>query len=113
MANEGLSYIPEVKAPPRPRKKDRLRKRKRAGKQSACDIDWENHKEKDEEPDHVMRARAADWQLHEAMRIAEEFALLRPGTRATEIKLKHIAGVVRVSRLWAKLAKALTAKQGA
>lgn len=72
---------------------------------SACAIDWENHREKDDEPDSVMRARAVDWQLHEALRLAKEFALLRPGTVKTEWKSKYLVRINKVFNAWADLRK--------
>lgn len=79
---------------------------------SACEIDWEHYKDDEEESDSVTNLRAADWQLHEAERLAEEFALLRPGTRAKDIKNKHVEMAVTISRKWKKLAARLLDKQG-
>jgi len=70
---------------------------------SACDINWENHREDDTETDAQVRARAVEWQLHEAIRLAEEFALLRPGTRASEIKITTIRRVGTVITAWRNL----------
>lgn len=65
---------------------------------SACDIDWEQHQE-DDEPDSVMRARAAEWQLIEVERIIErDFALLRPGTMPAEIKQKHWVRIRKIGK---------------
>jgi hypothetical protein len=44
--------------------------------------------------------------------LAEEFALLRPGTKASDIKNKHVQAVVTISRKWKKLAATLQDKQG-
>ena len=60
----------------------------------ACDMDWEKDPDFDGEPEHLMRARAMDWQLSELLRIAgSDCALLRPGTLSGEIKDKHLAGL--------------------
>jgi hypothetical protein len=66
--------------------------------ESACDIDWEHYKDDDSEPDHVMHARAADWQLHEAERMALEFALLRRGARPDKTALQRIDQVIQAWR---------------
>jgi hypothetical protein len=79
---------------------------------SACEIDWEHYKDDEEEADSVTNLRAADWQLHEGARLAEEFALLRPGTKASDIKNKHVEAVMTISRKWKRLAATLLDKQG-
>jgi hypothetical protein len=66
--------------------------------ESACDIDWEWHREDDSESDAVMHARAAEWQLHEAERMALEFALLRAGARPTKTVLQRIDQVIKAWR---------------
>jgi len=78
-----------------------LRRRRRFGAlfpkgSPACDIDWEHDKDFDAEPDDLQRSRAADWQLHEALRLAREFALLRPGTEPTEISKRWRRVIPRV-----------------
>lgn len=58
----------------------------------ACGIDWEQDADFDGEPEHMLRARAMEWQLAELFRIGgKECALLRRGTLAGEIKDKHLA----------------------
>jgi hypothetical protein len=106
----GVKLATVIKA--RKGKKRGRKKKPRPPKQlSACDTDWETYQEEGE-PDQVMRARAVDWQLKEALRLVRDFALLRPGTKASEIRNKHIQDAVSISRAWKKLADALTLKQG-
>ena len=62
------------------------------------------------EPDSVTRATASDWQLKQAMRLAEELALLRPGTAPHEISRQTLRRVRRVQRAWAALWKELRAR---
>jgi hypothetical protein len=81
------------------------------GTGSACDINWENHREDDSETDAVMRARAVEWQLHEAERLALEFALCRPGTQPHEIRPKFIKNIFKISRVWKKLGQQLSGGQ--
>ena len=64
------------------------------------DVDWEWDKEHPHEPDSVTRATASDWQLKEAMRLAEEFAFLRPGTQPHEISKGTLRRVRQVQRAW-------------
>jgi hypothetical protein len=82
----------------------------KGGNGSACDINWENHREDDSESDAIVRARAVDWQLYEAERLALEFALCRPGTQVHEIKPKFIKKISKVIRAWKKLEKQLKPK---
>jgi hypothetical protein len=77
----------------------------------ACDIDWENHRENDSESDAVMRARAADFQLHEAERLALEFALRRRGTQPIEITAGRLARARRVMRAWRELVRELRSRR--
>lgn len=73
----------------------------------ACDLDWE-HDQEEGEPDSVLRARAAKWQMLEAERLAVEFALLRDGTTTNEIKASvHIAGARKIARHWEQVAEKL------
>jgi len=61
---------------------------------AACDMDWEHDADFDAEPEHLIRARAMEWQLSELLRIGgADCALLRPGTLSGEIKDKHLAGL--------------------
>jgi hypothetical protein len=78
----------------------------------ACDIDWEHDKDFDAEPDDLQRRRAADWQLFEALRLAREFALLRPGTEPVEISKRRrriMPRVREVIREWKQLLAKLRA----
>jgi hypothetical protein len=77
---------------------------------SACDINWENHQEDDSESDAVIRARAVQWQLFEAVRLAEEFALRRPGTQPSEIKPVLDRKICKVITAWEKLRKEMRSK---
>jgi hypothetical protein len=79
---------------------------------SACAINWENHREDDGESDAVVRARAVEWQLHEAERLANEFALRRPGTQRSEIKPALKRKIGKVIAAWRRLQKEMQAKQG-
>jgi hypothetical protein len=79
---------------------------------SACDIDWENHREDDSESDAQVRARAVEWQLHEAVRLAEEFALRRPGTQAREIKRATVRKIAKVITAWRLLHKEMQRRVG-
>jgi hypothetical protein len=72
---------------------------------SACAINWENHREEPGEPDRVVRKRALEWQLHEATRLAEEFALRRPGTHFTEVTDAVLRKIAKVIVAWKKLQK--------
>ena len=74
------------------------------------DVDCEWDKETPFEPDSVTRATASDWQLKQAMRLAEELALLRPGTAPHEISRQTLRRVRRVQRAWAALWKELRAR---
>jgi hypothetical protein len=69
---------------------------------TACDIDWEHHKEQ-EEAVAEARARGAAYQMHEGLRLAEEFRLLERGVRPSEIKAKHIRQTAKVATAWRKL----------
>jgi hypothetical protein len=71
--------------------------------ESACDIDWEHYKDDDSEPDSVMHERAADWQLHEAQRLALEFALLRPGVQPQQITKTVLQRIDQVIQAWREL----------
>jgi hypothetical protein len=79
---------------------------------SACDIDWENHRESPTETGAHIRKRAVDWQLHEAVRLAEEFALCRPDTERREITLTIVRKINGVIKAWKKLHKDMLAKAG-
>jgi hypothetical protein len=76
-----------------------------------CDFDFENDKDYSGEPDSVFRARAADWQLDEALRLAEEFAWLRPGTEAHEIKASDLKRVQKVIKAWTNTLRKLKGKK--
>ena len=105
VGQDGRSYPASTAKPPaKPVKSNGSRR-----PQSACDIDWEDHREDDDEPDSVMRARAAEWQLHEGYRLGEEFAMFRPGTEQKEVKRKYIEEANRISRLWKKRADQMLA----
>jgi hypothetical protein len=67
---------------------------------SACAINWENHREDESETDAIVRARAVEWQLHEAIRLAEQFALRRRGTQRCEIKPKWLRKIGMVIMSW-------------
>jgi hypothetical protein len=68
----------------------------------ACDIDWENYKE-DDEPDSVLYANAAEYQLYEARRMALEFGLLRRGAQPQQITETVLQGVDQVIQAWREL----------
>jgi hypothetical protein len=62
------------------------------------------------EPDSAFRARATDWQLMEAQRLAKEFALLKPGTQPKEISARRrrvLPRVRAVIRVWRELLEKL------
>src|SRR5262245_27537436 len=59
------------------------------------------------ETDAVIRARAVKLQLHEALRLGEEFALRRPGTQAKEITRARIKEAHKVASAWKGLAAEL------
>lgn len=79
---------------------------------SACDINWENHRESPTETGAHIRKRAVDWQLYEAVRLAEEFALCRPGTERREITLTIVRKINGVIKAWKKLHAEMLAKAG-
>jgi hypothetical protein len=76
---------------------------------SACAINWENHREDASESDAVVRKRALQWQLHEAVRLADEFALRRPGTHPTEVTDAVLRKIAKVIAAWKRLQKEMKA----
>jgi hypothetical protein len=75
-----------------------------------AELGRENHLGNEGESDAEGRARAVEWQLHEAERLAKDFALLRPGTQRSEIKAKTIRKVGAVIMAWRKLEKEMDAE---
>jgi hypothetical protein len=70
---------------------------------ASCDFDYEHDVEDEGEPGHVTRAHAFTWQVGEAVRLALESALLRPGVTAKEITPDTIAAIRNVIAAWNKL----------
>jgi hypothetical protein len=56
---------------------------------------------------HEFRRSAATYQAAEAIRLAKEYALLRPGTRRDEIKGERLKEVRAVAAAWNRLAEDL------
>jgi hypothetical protein len=101
----GMTTALEIKAAERKRKRP-------AKKKTACDIDWEHHQESPDEGGAEVRKRAVTWQLHEATRLADEFALRRPGTQSSEISLTTVRKINSVINAWKKLHKEMLTKAG-
>jgi hypothetical protein len=54
----------------------------------------------DGEPEHLLRARAMEWQLSELRRLGgRDCALLRRGTLAGEIKDEHLRGLKKAAEI--------------
>jgi hypothetical protein len=80
---------------------------RRQPSKSECDRDHEHERVFPDDPDWVFNRNAADWQLDEGLRLAEEFALLRPGTRPQDITRARIAEVRKIANAWKELAAEL------
>jgi len=87
----------------------RLRKNPHRWKASAndCAYDKEHEKAFPSDTDQEQRRNARAWQFAEAMRLAKENALLRPGTGRQEIKRTHINEALKVANAWKRLAAEL------
>jgi hypothetical protein len=84
----------------------RLRKNPNRWKASGDECGWNPEREKAFPTDSDRRHRrdAAQYQSVEALRLAEEYALLRPGTIAAEITGARIRETRRVANAWTRLA---------
>jgi hypothetical protein len=72
-----------------------------------CDYDPETSRAFDQETEKDARRGAASWQAAEAIRLAKEYALLRPGTRREEIKKERIKEAMAVIAAWMSLVRQL------
>ena len=83
----------------------RRRKNPHRWKASGDECGWDREREKafPTDSDRQHRRDASTWQLAEAMRLASEFALLRPGTAVAEITRTRIREVRRVASAWEHL----------
>ena len=75
-----------------------------------CDFDYEHDKDYDSEPERQSHLRAAQWQLWEALRLANEFALFRNG--APKVSRRMLTRVRAVVKRWRRLAAELAQKRG-
>jgi len=64
----------------------------------------------DEEHEGQSHLRAAQWQVSEALRLADEFALFRDG--APKASRRMLASIRSVSKRWRRLAAELAQKRG-
>jgi hypothetical protein len=87
----------------------RRRRNPHRWKASADECAWDREREKafPTDSDRQHRRDAAQYQSAEAMRLASEFALLRPGTVAAEITGVRIRETRRVANAWMRLADKL------
>jgi len=87
----------------------RWRKNPHRWKAGNDDCGWDHEREKafPTDSDHEQRRHAAAWQFAEGMRLAQEYALLRPGTGKQEINTARIAEVSKVGKAWKQLAAEL------
>ena len=74
----------------------------------AC-VDEEHHRYEDESAPQA-HLRAANWQIDEGLRLADEFALFRDG--APKASRRMLASIRSVSKRWRRLAAELAQKRG-
>jgi hypothetical protein len=72
-----------------------------------CDFDPEHDKEEDWMTDEDIRSNAFRWQTDEAVRLAEECALLRPGASPSEITAERLKKIATVINAWRELHRKL------
>lgn len=79
--------------------------------QGECDYDPELDQAYDNEKPSETRRNAATHQVVEALRLAREYALLRPGTRREEIKGDRLKEIKSVEMAWARLHAEMTRRR--
>jgi hypothetical protein len=75
--------------------------------EAGCNFDWEHDKEYEHETNRKLNRRAANWQVDEALRLADDFALCRDGTLPSDISRRMLARVRAVAKCWRALASKL------
>src|SRR5262245_39505358 len=75
--------------------------------EAGCDFDWEHDREYEGESTQVLNRRAANWQINEALRLADEFALCRDGMQPSDISRRTLTRVRAVAKHWRALANRL------
>ena len=86
------------------------RRRLKPGPFTPVDCDDEEHHRYEGEAERQAHLRAAQWQLYEALRLANEFALFRNG--APKVSRRMLTRVRAVAKRWRRLAAELAQKRG-